>query len=123
MKSEDHAWQELQRHAAGQLRSDFAQRVVRFAQGPDASVWQRLQAQAAAQIRPGFAERVLRAARAIPGVPSLLDRFALSAATAALCLGAVVIAHNVQVQRENDRNLASWRQLVADAQEFASQNQ
>jgi hypothetical protein len=123
MKTEDQAWHQLREHAAAQLRPDFAQRVLRAASGPTAAAWQQLQTKAVAQIRPGFAERVLRAARAFPGVPSLLDQFALSAATAALCLGAVVIAHNVLVQRENDRNLASWQQLAADAQDFESQNQ
>ncbi len=123
MKTEDQAWRDLQRHAAGQLRPDFASRTVRAAHGPDAAVWQQLQTLAAAQIRPGFAERVMRAARHLPGMPSLIDQFAFSAVTAALCLGAVVIAHTVQIQRENERNLAGWQQLAADAQDFELQNQ
>lgn len=123
MKTEDHAWRQLQQHAAAQLRPAFAERVLRAAHGPDAATWQQLQRQAAAQIRPGFAERVLRAARAIPGMPSLLDQFAFSAATAALCVGAVVIAHTVRVQRQNEQNLAGWQQLAADARDFESLNQ
>lgn len=123
MNSEDQAWRDLQRHAAAHLRPDFAGRVVRAAHGPDAAVWQQLHAHAAAQLRPGFAERVLRAARQLPGLPSLVDQFAFSAVTAALCLGAVVIAHTVHTQRENERNLAGWQQLAADAQDFELQNQ
>jgi hypothetical protein len=123
MKTEDHAWRELQKHAAARLRPTFADQVLRAAHGPDAAVWQQLQTHAAGQLRPGFAERVLRAARAISGMPSLLDQFAFSAATVAFCVGAVVIAHTVRVQRENDRNLAGWQQLAADARDFEQLNQ
>jgi hypothetical protein len=123
MKTEDHAWRELQRHAAAQLRPAFADQVLRAARGPDAAAWAQLQNHAATQIRPGFAERVLRAARALPGVPSLFDQFAFSAATVALCVGTVVIAHTVHVQRENDRNIAGWQQLAADVRDFEQLNQ
>ncbi|HVU34483.1 MAG TPA: hypothetical protein VHE61_13695 [Opitutaceae bacterium] len=117
MKTEDQAWRELQQHAVAQLRPDFANRVIRAAHGPDAAAWQQLQSHAAAQLRPGFAERVLRAARAIPGVPSLLDQFALSAATAALCLLGVVLVHSHNTQLQEQRNLARWQQLADEAQD------
>lgn len=117
MKSEDQAWRELQQHAAAQLRPDFSNRVLRAAHGPEAAVWRQLQTQAAAQIRPGFAERVLRAARQIPGVPSLLDQVALSAATAALCLLGVVLLHSRSAETEEQRNLAVWQQLAAESQD------
>lgn len=118
MKTEDQAWHDLQRHAAAQLRPDFANRVLRTAHGPQPAVWQQLQSHAAAQIRPGFAERVLRAARALPGVPSLLDQFAFSAATAALCLLGVVFMHARSTHLEEERNIAGWHQLAAEVQDI-----
>jgi hypothetical protein len=114
MKTEDQAWRALQQHATRQLHSGFADRVLRAAHGPQAATWQQLQAHAAAHIRPGFAERVLRAARSLPGVPSLRDQLALSAATAALCLVAVVFVHSLNVRIETRRNLADWQELVAE---------
>jgi hypothetical protein len=118
MKPEDQAWRSLREHASAQLRPDFAQRVVRLAQGPQEQTWRELQAAGAARIRPGFAGRVLRAARQIPGVPSLFNQFAFSAATAAVCMLAVVGIHTVQVRMESDRNLAGWQQLVDDMQDL-----
>jgi len=113
MKTEDQAWRSLQVHAAAQLRPDFAQRVIRFARGPDAAAWQLLQSHAAAQMRPGFAARVLRAARALPkAVPSLLEQLAFGAATAAFCLIVVVYLHSRNTRLEEERNLAGWQQLV-----------
>lgn len=117
MKNEDQAWRELQQHAAAQLRPDFAARVMRAAHGPDAAAWQQLHTHAAAQLRPGFAERVLRAARALPGVPSLADQLALSAATAALCLLGVLFVHSRTTQQEEQRNIARWEQLVNEVQD------
>jgi hypothetical protein len=90
--------------------------VLRAAHGPDAAVWAQLRAHGAAQLRSGFAERVLRAARQIPGVPSLLDQFALCVATAALCVAAVLYMHARTARLENERNLASWQQIVLEAQ-------
>lgn len=113
MKAEEHAWRSLQGHAAAQLRSGFADRVLRAAQGPQAATWRELQAEGAAQLRPGFAERVLRAAREIPGVPSLLDQLALSAGCAAACALAVLFFDAQTAKLEDERNLASWQQLVA----------
>lgn len=113
MKTEDHAWRALQQHAAGHLQDGFADRVLRLAHGPGPESWRMLQEHAALQLRPGFAERVLRAARNIPGVPSLLDQFAFSAATAAVCAVAVVWLHSHNTHLEDERNLASWQQIAA----------
>jgi hypothetical protein len=119
MKPEDHAWRDLRAHAAAQLRSGFADRVLRAAHGPDAAAWTQLQTHAAAQLRPGFAERVLRAARAVQaGVPSLYGQFALGAAIAAICLLTVVYFHSRSLRLEEERNLAGWQQIVADAQDL-----
>ncbi len=118
MKPVDHAWRVLQARAEAQLRGDFADRVVRSSRGPQPETWQHLQAVAAARLRPGFAARVLRAARQIPGVPSLLDQFALCAVTALLCVVAVVFVHSRGVRNESERNLAGWEQLADDIQEI-----
>jgi hypothetical protein len=113
MKTEDQAWRALQAHAAAQLRTGFADRTLRAASGPRASVWQAFWDEAAAQLRPGFAERVLRAARVAADVPSLASQFALSATVAALCLGGVLFVHDRNVQQANARNLAEWQRIVA----------
>jgi hypothetical protein len=118
MKPEDHAWRSLQGRASAHLRDGFADRVLRAAHGPRAETWRELQAAGARRIRPGFAERVLRAARKVPGVPSLLDQFAFSAATAAVCVFAVVVIHGVRVRMEDERNLAGWQQLADDVQDM-----
>ena len=117
MKPEQHAWRALQQHASAQLRGGFADRVLRAAHGPQAAAWQQLRTHATAQLRPGFAERVLRAAREIPGVPSLLDQFALSIGTAAVCALAVFFFQDQTSQREDERNLASWQQLALNVVE------
>jgi hypothetical protein len=119
MKTEDQAWRSLQAHASAQLRTGFADRVLRSAHGPDAAVWRQLQLHASAQIRPGFADRVLRAVRALPSsVPSLLDQFAFGAVTVAVCLLAVVFLHSRSTRLEEARNLASWQQLADVAQDL-----
>jgi len=119
MKTEDQAWRSLQAHAAAQVRTGFADRVLRTAHGPDAAVWNQLQSHATAQIRPGFAARVLRAARALPAsVPSLRDQVAYGAVTLAVCFAAVVFLHMRKNQLEEARNLASWQQLADAAQDF-----
>jgi GAF domain-containing protein len=117
MKTEDKGWNDLQRHAAAQLRPDFAHRVLRTAHAPSAAAWQQLQAHATAQLRPGFAERVLRAARSLPQLPSLFDQFAFSAITAAACLMGVLLVHARTDAMEEQRNLASWDQLAAEVQD------
>ena len=119
MKPKDQAWRDLQAHAAGQLRTGFADRVLHRAHGPDDAVWRQLQAHGAAQLRPGFAARVLRAARAIPqAVPSLADQLMFGAATAALCLVAVVYLHSRNTRIETERNLAGWQQLADEADDL-----
>lgn len=116
MKPEDHAWRALNAHASARLRGDFADRVLRYAQGPQAEAWQQLHAHAARQIRPGFAERVLRAARAFPAkVPSLFDQFALGAATVAVCLAAAVTLDFRSQRIQDERALASWEELAQEA--------
>ncbi len=117
MKTEDQAWRDLQRHAAAQIRPDFARRVMRAAHGPDAAAWEQLQIHASAQLRPGFAQRVLRAARHIPGVPSVFGQLALGTGTAALCLFGVVFLHSQIIRIEEQRNLAGWEQLAAEVQD------
>jgi hypothetical protein len=118
MKTEDQAWRDLQAHASSQLRSNFADHVLRAVQGPRAEAWQQLQVHAAARIRPGFAERVLRAARQLPGVPSLLDQLAFSAAAAAVCVLAAVFIHARSVRLEDERNLASWQEIAHQVEDL-----
>lgn len=118
MKTEDHAWRDLRAHASAQLRSGFADRVIRAAQGAPAQAWQQLNDHASAQLRPGFAERVLRAARELKMVPSAFDQFVLGAATVAVCLVAVFVMHNHSARVEEERALARWQQLAAETQDF-----
>lgn len=120
MKPEEHAWRALQNHASAQLHGGFAERVLRAAHGPQAEAWQQLQAHAGRQLRPGFAERVLRAARAAADMPSLASQFALSAITAAVCLGAVLFLHNRSLEQADARNLAEWRQIASVADDMDS---
>jgi hypothetical protein len=117
MKPEDHAWRALHAHAAAQLSGSFADRVLRAAQGPRPETWRELLAVGARQLRPGFAERVLRAARAAADMPSLGSQFALSAVTAAVCLGAVLFLHDRSAQAADERNLAQWQEMVLVAQD------
>ena len=118
MKPEDHAWASLRAHAAAQLRDGFADRVIRGTRDPGAAVWQQLWAVASARLRPGFAGRVLQAARAAADMPSVASQLALSAATAAVCLGAVLFLHNRNLEQTDARNLAEWQKIVAAAQEI-----
>jgi hypothetical protein len=119
MKTENQAWLDLQTHASAQLRSGFADRTLRFAQGPTPTAWEQLRAHAAAQLRPGFAARVLRAARALPNaMPSLLEELVFGAATTAICLMAVVYLHSRNARLENERNLAGWQQLANEADDL-----
>jgi hypothetical protein len=119
MKTEDHAWRELRAHASRQLSDGFADRVITAAHGAPAEAWQQLNRHAAARIRPGFAERVLRAARDLKSsAPSLLDQFALGAATVAVCLIAVFVIHSRTSRLEEERALARWQALAAETQDF-----
>ncbi|HWA09043.1 MAG TPA: hypothetical protein VG838_06200 [Opitutaceae bacterium] len=122
MKPESDAWKQLEEHAAAHLRSGFATRVLRAVRPCDAEVWSRMEEEAAGRLRAGFADRVLRAVRsAIPAeIPSFSSQFALSAATLAICLAAVVYVHDRNNRLENERNLADWERLVADAQDLDS---
>src|SRR5688572_13139622 len=117
MKPEEHAWRALNEHAAAQLHGGFADRVLRAAQGPRVETWRELFSLGARQLRPGFAERVLRAARAAADMPSLASQFALSAVTAAVCLGAVLFVHQRTAEAADERNLAEWQQMVLVAQD------
>lgn len=118
MKTENQAWRDLQAAAAAQLRPDFVDRTLRFARGPAAPEWEQLRQQAAARIRPGFAARVLRTARMRAAGAPLLEQFAFGAATAAVCLVAAVYLHSRSSRLENERNLAGWQQLAAEADEL-----
>lgn len=116
MNKEDHAWEQLRDHAARRLRSNFAQSVLHQARAGDATTWAKLRDHAAAQIRPGFAERVLRAARALTSAPSLWDQLAMCAATATLCLLAVLFIDERNHRVDEQANLASWAQLGDEMQ-------
>ena len=118
MKPEDQAWADLRAHASSRLRVGFADRVLCRAHGPKAEAWRQLQEAAVRCLRPGFAERVLRAARAATEMPSYSSQLALSAATAAVCLGAVLFLHSRKMEEADARNLAEWRRIVAVAQEI-----
>lgn len=118
MKTEAKAWQKLREEAAAQLRSNFADTVLRGANGPAPALWTRLFERGAGHLRPGFAERVLRAARILPRTPSLLDQLALGAATAAFCLLSALAIHARTTHLENERNLAGWHQLAAEVQDI-----
>ena len=114
MKPESHAWQQLQKQAAAQLRTGFATQVLRTAKGPEPTAWRRLRERGAAQLRAGFADRVLRAVRI--ELPSFSSQVAFSAATTAICLFAVLYLHERSTRLENERNLADWQQVEAEAQ-------
>jgi hypothetical protein len=117
MNPDSNAWKRLEEHAAAQLRSGFADRVVRFSQGPDAAAWQQLQDHAASRVRRGFADRVLRAVRG--EMPTFFGQMALSAATVAVCLIAVVYMHERSTKLEDQRNLAGWERLASDVQDLS----
>lgn len=117
MKTENQAWRDLQAHASAQLSTGFADRALRAARGPQDATWRELNRHASRQLRPGFAERVLRAARSAAEMPSLSSQFALSAATAAVCLAAVVFVQDRRAQQADERNLADWERIVLSAQD------
>ena len=117
MNPEEKAWHDLRTAASSRLRPGFAGRVLVASRGPGSGVWAALREAAAACLRPGFATRVLRAARAA-AAPSYASPFALSAATVALCLAAVLFLHQRNQRLADERNLAEWRAIVAFAQEI-----
>ena len=105
------------------MRTGFADRTLRAALGPKDVTWGLLSAHGSRQLPVGFAEGVLRLARAAAEVPSLTSQFALSAATAAVCLAAVVLVQDRRAQLSDERNLADWERIVLvaqDAQDFDS---
>ncbi len=74
----------------------------------------RLREHAASQITPGFAERVMRAAGAAAS-PLFVAQFAMCAATAALCLAAVLLFHSRASGEEDASSLAGWSEIAAQA--------
>lgn len=120
MKPEPAAWEALRRHAAAQLQRGFADRVLRRAQGPATDTWRSLFDTGARRLTPGFADRVLRLARAATELPSLGSHLAVSAATAAICLGSVLFVHERSVERADARNIAEWERIVEIADDDAN---
>jgi hypothetical protein len=80
---------------------------------PEDKAWERLREHAASRLTPGFADRVLRASRQAPS-PLFVAHFAMCAATAALCLAAVVL-YRAQASVDDASNLASWSEIAAQA--------
>ena len=83
---------------------------------PESHAWLALNDRAVSLLRPGFADRVLRAAR--EAVPTLASQFALSAATAAICLLVVCFVHSRIAANETARNLAGWQAFADEAAQF-----
>ena len=84
---------------------------------PESEAWMRLQDYAAKKITPGFPERVLRAAREHAS-PLFVAQFAMCAATAALCLGAVLLYHTRVSGDEEASSLAGWSEIAAQASDL-----
>ena len=80
---------------------------------PEELAWARLREHAESRITPGFADRVLRAARERHS-PLFVAHFAMCAATAALCLAAVVL-YRAQASVDDASNLASWSEIATQA--------
>ena len=79
--------------------------------------WIRLREHGASQITPGFPDRVLRAAFA-KASPLFVAHFAMCAATAALCLAAVVLYQSRGAGDEDARSLAGWSEIAAQASDL-----
>jgi hypothetical protein len=84
---------------------------------PEPQAWMRLQEHAASQITPGFAERVMRAARQ-QASPLFVAQFAMCAATAALCLGAVILFNARSTAADDASSLAGWSEIATQANEL-----
>ena len=84
---------------------------------PEDHAWTRLRERGASEISPGFADRVLRAARA-EASPLLVAHFAMCAATAALCLAAVLLYHTRVSGDEEASSLAGWSEIAAQASDL-----
>ncbi len=115
---EQDAWSRLRSRAAAQLDAGFPERVLRSAHGCPPHVWSRWRALAASCLRPDLADRVLAAARSRLELPSYGSQLALSALTAAACLGAVILFHHHELAAADARNLAEWRRIVAAAEDL-----
>jgi len=83
MNPESRAWESLRYHAAAQLRTGFADRVLRAAR------------------------------QGVEAAPSIFSQFALSAATAALCYIAVAFFDGRRTNAASDRNLADWQEIAS----------
>jgi hypothetical protein len=84
---------------------------------PESEAWMRLQDFAAKKITPGFPERVLRAAREHAS-PLFVAQFAMCAATAALCLGAVILFNARSTAADDATSLAGWSEIATQANEL-----
>jgi hypothetical protein len=84
---------------------------------PETEAWMRLQEHAASQLTPGFPERVLRAAREHAS-PLFVAQFAMCAATAALCLGAVILLNGRSSAADDASSLAGWSEIASQANEL-----
>lgn len=79
--------------------------------------WRELQSRAAAQLGSDFADAVLRAAHAGPVQTVspfrtwLASPFTVSAATAAVCLLAVVFVHARITDATSTQHLADWQEI------------
>jgi len=80
---------------------------------PEETAWERLREHAASRITPGFPDRVLRAARQVSS-PLFVAHFAMCAATAALCLAAVVL-YRAQASGDDAGSLAGWSEIAAQS--------
>jgi hypothetical protein len=85
---------------------------------PEDQAWEALWRHASGRLGPALADRVLREARSRP-VPSPSGRFLLSAATAAVCLLAVVL-YQSRASLQADQSLADWTTAAAAAEDAGS---
>jgi hypothetical protein len=83
MNPESKAWDSLRRHANTQIRSGFADRVMRVAR------------------------------QGVEAAPSIFSQFALCAATAALCFMAVAFFGSARPADDNEQSLADWQDIAA----------
>jgi hypothetical protein len=81
---------------------------------PETRAWESLRLHASAQLRSSFADHVLRITRqSVEAAPSVVSQFALSAATAALCFGAVAFFESRGTDAAADQTtLADWQEIA-----------
>jgi hypothetical protein len=84
---------------------------------PEDQAWMQLREHAASRISPGFPDRVLREARGERS-PLFVAQFAMCAATAALCLGAVALYQSGVSGDDDAKNLAGWSEITAQANDL-----